>query len=488
MLPRKIHFTYSLALLFITGCSFNSTRYAAETSNAPQRLAAASPLPAPSAPGQTARPAPRPVRQEQQQVASTTQNGEPQLRRVRRVDGIQANFPLPGSEILRPYVQAALERSSESRSAELALQSREAEVSAARAGYFPTFSSQIQYAVADSRDGDREAEGEISANQPIFDWGAVKTQVLRSQEEANSARFTLVQRKEEAALQAVQAYIDVHHAERRIKVAEENITALQRIFNLAERRLEAGASDTSERDLVGLTLDQARSELEDQRSQLNRARTTFRLRVGRDVQNTTALRYDPAVFATSNVDLLASNAPSVRARSREAAALDLSAREAELELLPRLNARGVLNANDDLSDIDTRLLFEMRGPTSVGLGTFRRVEARRQSAAASRFEAEAQREELVRRVREQSQRLPYISNQITILDDQIARAEAVRDTYEQQFVAADRAVADILTAQSKVHELQGQKEDMLRERLLYQYQTLSDLGLLRAAVGLHVEQ
>ncbi|UUP19757.1 hypothetical protein NTH_04271 (plasmid) [Nitratireductor thuwali] len=390
-------------------------------------------------------------------------------------------FPVNGSAPLRPIVLSALDRGAEVKAAALSLESQEANVSAAWSGYLPVVSSRVDYDPKDTRRGVR---GQVEVSQKLVDWGGTAARVAEARAARDAAAEVHRQRQDQVALEAIAGYIDIRQFQRKIAVANDDIEALSRIAALAGERLEAGASDASERDLVRLRLDEARSVLEQERSNLAQALAAYRNRVGLSIDEAEALPYQADIFDGLDVEDLVAQAPSVVTRTLEAAGREEAAKAEQRALLPGVNAIATISTNRDFDDVDTTIGLRLQGPTFTGFSNFQRVEAARQAAAASRWTAETERNTLLRKVKSQIERVPFLDRQIRSIEKQIANAIELRGIYERQFVSAERSITDLLSVQSNVKDLLVRREDLMREAVNNQYVTLSDVGLLRAAVGL----
>ncbi|GAB1584219.1 TolC family protein [Phyllobacterium phragmitis] len=399
---------------------------------------------------------------------------EPSVRAVR-------SAMAPGG--LRDAVMAALGYSTEVRGARTGIAAADADVEAARSGYYPTLQSEVGAGTSSSHDY------RVTLAQPLYDWGRTSAQVSGAQAGRSAAFVELSAQREQVMLNAASAYIAVARTTELEQVAADELTAYQRIGGLASQRTEGGYGDATEAALAQLHVDQAQSSLEEARGKIQDARSIFASRVGHapgslapipELSTTlkTALRLSGSKTAgeTSLVER-AGQSPLVKAALARAEKADADATAQKAELFPTLSAEAYVRGDSD-DDLKNGIGLRLTGPTLTGFSNFKRVEAARHLAEQERWNAETSKRDVLRQVQAFLDQEPILRARQASLKEQRKRAVQLRDLYEDQFKTSTRTLSDLVTVQSDLTQIETALINARFDLYDLQYQAAGALGLL----------
>ncbi|PHQ69578.1 MAG: hypothetical protein COB97_07155, partial [Paracoccus sp.] len=126
--------------------------------------------------------------------------------------------------------------------------------------------------------------------------------------------------------------------------------------------------------------------------------------------------------------------------------------------------------------------------TAVGLsagvdlnsGAFqgRQIQAARLDAAAARSNMDAIGRNLANAARTAMERIRVLRASETSQRNQLVQADAVLATYEEQFIAGQRELIDLLTTARDLYDAQMDAIDTYDDRRRAEYQAARDLGVL----------
>ena len=381
---------------------------------------------------------------------------------------------MPGS------VEAALMHSAEVQSAMADLATAGVEIRIARSGRYPTLQSSVGTGGVDSYDG------QVTLSQPLFDWGLTSARTGQARAQQKAAIASLAVAREKTAYDAAIAFIGLRRASELAAAAEDNVTAHQRIAELAGIRTRGGVGDATEAGLASVRLGEAQSSLEDARGGQRSARNVYMTRTGAEPPG--GLADVPAIRmllgGAADIDAAAGEAPAVQvARAREQTALE-AAKAERASLFPRLDAEAYVRSYDTARTIDKGVGIRLTGPTFTGFSNFERVKSARFQAESARWQAETARRDATLRVRELIDRTPTLEEQLTILATQLDEARVLSNLYELQFKLGRRSLVDFLNIQADIFRIARTLVNTRYDLFQLQYAAAEGLGRLETSLGL----
>lgn len=395
-----------------------------------------------------------------------------------------------GSGGLRNAVMAALSYSSEVRSAEAALSAAGIDVSIARAGYYPSLAG----GAGVGSDGDHDYN--VTLSQPIYDWGQTRAEVSGAEASRNATIARARAQREKVMLDAANAYIAVARAREIEKVAQEQLSAYQRIAGLARQRTSAGYGDATEVALAGVHVGEAEATLENARGALRDARSVYASRIGREAPGTTdvpelssalssLLRISGGARTQSvNLRQRVDQAPSVVLAQAEAAKANAAISAQKADLFPKLSVEAYVRGDEANEDPNTGVGLRLKGPTFKGLSNVQRVNAARFAYDEATWQVETQRREVTRQVQAYLDQEPTLRARLAILQEQRTKSRELRNLYEEQFKAGTRSLTDLITVQSDLTRIETSLVETRYDLYSLQYEAAGALGMLGSVLNI----
>lgn len=325
---------------------------------------------------------------------------------------------------------------------------------------------------------------DVSVTQPVYDWGVTgsvrdQRRALLAQQQAN-----LEVVRDDAALQIVEAYLDVVSDRTQLLLLGDHLERLGELLEMTEARVEGRYADQSEAGRVNLAVATAQGRQAQLQGDLEDAVGRYTLLVDAP-PDALRLPEEPPSFLQSvrdqeALDVAISTSPLYRKAALGIQAADASIREANAARWPRLNLEGGLQRREIggrlINDSSIGLRFRMA--SQQGLTAQQRPELERQRREAARWAAEGQARDLQRTVSALVRSDAALAGRIDALGDQAAQAQAVRDLYGEQFLVGRRDIQDLVVMENEQFEAERQRVELVVERLRLQYRAAAQLGRL----------
>ncbi|MFC6487100.1 TolC family protein [Nitratireductor sp. GCM10026969] len=384
-----------------------------------------------------------------------------------------------GARSLRSSVAAALGHSADGRKAQANLAAAATDTKIAYAGYQPTIQSGVGVGTDDTYDVS------VTVSQPLFDWGRTHQEVGKAKALQSAASSRLSATWEADALNAAKAHIDLKRTEELVALAEKNVTVHERFTALAKDRTEGGVGDATEIELAGVHEATAESTQEQVRGALLDARSTYISRTGVQPDNLAPVpELALSLPQGSDFEAATDEAPTVKSARAEGQAARHAVKSERKGLLPTLSAEAFARRDENDNETETGIGLRLRGPTLVGLSSFSKVEAARLRAESATWAAESARREVRLQVHELFDREPILRKRIGILSQQLKKARALRDLYEDQFKIGQRKLADLVNVQADVFRFERELVEAHAKIRELQYSAAASLGTLVETLGL----
>ncbi|MCY1740906.1 TolC family protein [Ensifer sp. SL37] len=372
---------------------------------------------------------------------------------------------LPGT------VAAALALNERIKSASSNLQLAGVNVGIARSGYMPSV-----YGTGDLGD-DGAADAEFVVSQPLLDWGRTKADVAKARALETASKEELAVERERVALEAAQAYIGVIRSEALLALAKDNLSALERIAELAQGLAQGGLGDKSNVEFANVHVGEAGATLEEADGALVQARSVYATRVGTQPGTLASL---PVIELGKISDLRAAvdAAPAVVALLARGEAAGHAAKTAQAELYPTLAGEAFVRSEDNFGGLVVGARLRGKTPTYNGASNLMRVEAAELASDSARSAADAERRQATERVAVFQSQAPALKERQTILAKQLESARALRTTYEEQFKLNQRSLTDLVTVQGDVVRIERSLITAKYDYFNLQYSAAEALGVL----------
>ncbi|CAK9886911.1 MAG: Outer membrane efflux protein BepC [Candidatus Erwinia impunctatus] len=175
--------------------------------------------------------------------------------------------PTVFSETLENAIQFAVNGHPEVKASINSRLSADSDLRGARGRYLPSINlnagtgrQEVNSPTASSVGLNRQESG-ISLSQTLFDGFATSSEVGRQQATVNSRASKVMSTSEATALSGVTAYLDVLQREEFVRLAQENLTSHERIYDQIKLRSDQGVGRLADLDQAEARLAQARNNL-----------------------------------------------------------------------------------------------------------------------------------------------------------------------------------------------------------------------------------
>lgn len=306
---------------------------------------------------------------------------------------------------------------------------------------------------ADNRDTKFSREIGLTAELTLFDGYRRANSIYRNASRLDEAIFGLLDASETMALNAVEAYIDLVRHGSLLEVASRNIARHQEIARQIDDLVDGDRLPVSARFEIQERLLAARlSRLEVERA-LADARARYRSVIGHDPGRTLPVPSVTGLPMTKSEMVLHSLRNSFRlkgsgqkiAQTRFQSGITTADEKPQVTLQAGVRAgRDVGGTSGSESDafVGVRLDWELFAGGR---------DARRRALQQRTLQAEAERQKVVREVREMAERswnAYHTSIERTVLlDRRVSAARKTSDQYQDQFGAGTRSLLDVLDAE-----------------------------------------
>ncbi|MBE3637553.1 TolC family protein [Mangrovicoccus algicola] len=385
--------------------------------------------------------------------------------------------PAAAQMSLREAVGRAVERDPGVTADRQRVAQRSVEIEAARDGYYPSLSL-----AGDTNTTDVNGPNvTLTLSQILFDWGAIRSRIDAASQERVRAVSDLKMTVEDLTLLVAGFYLDFETAEAKIARTRDYTAFAERIAGHAENRARAGAGDAGEVARARLEIARAGNRLAELEAERRMALAQIDYLAGGAPSSVApppalgfAARYgNPAKLASAVK--LAPDYIAARAEADGARAGVETARAARLPAI-RLQAQG----RQDLDGGRSRVAIGLNAGVDLDGGSLagRRIQAATLELQAAQSGLAAAERDLTNAARNALDRLAVLRGSETSGARQLEQAEQVLETYEQQFVAGQRELIDLLTTGRDLYDTRIELIDTRAESRRTEYEAARDLGVL----------
>jgi adhesin transport system outer membrane protein len=346
--------------------------------------------------------------------------------------------------------------------------------------------------------GDREYDSiwlhriGITIEQLLFDGGKTINLVRSARLLSQAAEGRIDVARQNVALQAIAAYIDVRRNRELVGIAEANVQQHRRILGSVSRLAQRGRARGSDRSQAQARLSTAEANLESLRGQLEDAKARYRETVGRDAPGN--LEEPPLPGEVTNVNLQESlttaeqNNPEVGVARNQVSSRKHAYDATRGLFLPEIKLRGTASrVNDDTLDgTDNRIAVLVVATWNLyrgGSDIARRREARANLWALRNEEADTRR--VVReRVRQAYASIVALRTRIGPLQTRVRSNRSVVAAYDRQFGLGQRSLLDLLDVQNDLFLSQAALANAQHTLVFNYFALLQGTGELLQILGI----
>ncbi|MEN9060152.1 MULTISPECIES: TolC family protein [Ponticoccus] len=355
--------------------------------------------------------------------------------------------------------------------------SRTLGIKQARDGYYPKVSLS-----SDTSTTDANGPGiSLTVSQVLYDWGLIRSEIKAATQARVQAVSDLKMSVEDLTLLVSEAFLDVEIAERKIALTREYMGFADRLSTQAEGRARAGLGDNGEVARARLEVARAQDQLNSLMADRDMSLSQIAFLTGRKlsaVQAPPSLDYARRYGNAAKIQSAVRIAPDYiagRARAAEAFANVDRAKAARLPTI-QLQAQG----RTDLNGGRTSTALGLSAGVDLNAGGLggRAVQVARSDAAAAESSLRGIERQMTNTAQTALRHIATLRTAEQSRVTQLEQATRVLANYEDQFVAGQRELIDVLTTGRDLYDARVDQVDTYDERKRTEYQAARDLGVL----------
>ena len=331
----------------------------------------------------------------------------------------------------------------------------------------------------------------VVAKQTLFDGFFRSNEFYRQFSRVNSAAARVLERAELIALDAIEAFVDLHRHQVILQLADDNIEEHKRLLGTVTAQVEVGTGTEGDIQQALERLAVAEAARAEILLALGEVQARFRRVVG-----SLPSRITPPTLPTSTPKSLESaiataraNNPALIAASSDVDVADFEFQQSKSNFLPRVDLEGRALFGNDLDGIDgtnNNLSVRLVLNWNIFSGGINR--AQRRESAERLTETELRLDGLRRTIDEAAERAysDVLSNDVRLvaLRRQVNAARAVRASYSSEYEAGLRTVIDLLDAEASYFNGRLRVTSSEAIAIFSRYQLIAATGALLGRFGI----
>jgi TolC family type I secretion outer membrane protein len=344
-------------------------------------------------------------------------------------------------------------------------------VRGARAGLFPQ--ADVRFTMGQGTpitpDGDNgsveagasvssQRTGSVTVRQLVYDFGATRSEILRSRHLAEAERFRLLDRIEEVTLRTVNAYLRVLEQRELIALADQNVAAHRRIAELVRANQREGNSTVADVSRVAARLVEAQTQRTNLDNELQAAidqlRRLTKVEAG-PLRRPAALAERIPRTADEAIALVQETSPRLRALALNSSSIRAEITGQRAQQMPRVNFELEGSVRDYTAPV-SRTESEMRGMVVLrhrlfdGGARSAQIQQAGSRLNENEFRLQNERDELEANVRQFYRAIDSSRRKLASLNEGVRSSLRVQELYTEQFKAGKRTLFEVLDAQQSL--------------------------------------
>ncbi|WP_304167972.1 TolC family outer membrane protein [Lonsdalea britannica] len=403
--------------------------------------------------------------------------------------------PISFADTLKDAIENTLNTHPEISAASNSRHSAESNVRAAQGGYLPSISlnagigkenldTPSTRAQNSNNDILTRRETSINLSQRVFDGFETSNTVAQQKATVNSRAYKTLNTSEARALDAVQAYLDVLQRHEFLRLAEENLSTNQRIYDQIKLRSEQGVGRLADLEQAEARVAQARNNVLTEQTNLTDAESNYFSVVGKEPVGLQLPSNDLLNVPATLVDakrVMVANSPILKSAESDIEATRKQYEAQKSGFYPKFNVELARTLDENVDGTrgkynEWQAMLRMRYNLYEGGST----KATLESKAFQVKEAEDVRNNTLRQLNEEL-RLSWSAmnnarQQLPIAQEYAERSRRVRDAYQKQFSLGERTLLDVLDSENERFTAQRRMVEIRFLSLYSQYRLKARMG------------
>lgn len=351
------------------------------------------------------------------------------------------------------------------------------DIEAVKDGRLPQFSLSADTATT-SVDGPAIT---LSVSQLLYDWGKIEASIRSASQDRVAAIAAMKTGLEQLHLDVANFYIDVELLNQKLAHTSDYLTFAERIATSAEDRALAGSGDNAEYARTRLEVIRTQERINQLRAERDLAMQQLAFLTGRSVKKISpapSLHFARRYRQSNELRAAVRFAPEYISAQAEVEKSKAEIDVARASRKPSIKLQAQLR-----SDIDRRETKSSLGVSTgveLGMGNLRgrQLEAARLTAEASKANLAGVSRNLTNAAQSAIQRISTLEASQIAQSRQLADADQVMENYEQQFIAGQRQLVDLLTTGRDQYDAQIDSIETYGDLKRTEYEAAYDLGVL----------
>ncbi len=370
------------------------------------------------------------------------------------------------------------------------------QVDVAKAKYYPQISAGLNNGYSNNYEGSGFSPSFVlSVSQMLYDFGKVSSSVRSAEAGVAREQANVLVSIDSVAHDTAAALVQVQGYQQLVKIAQDQLGALDRIGVLARQRNEEGAASLSDATQTDARIEGARTLLTQYQASLNRWRATLATYLGwpqvKQVSDqfpvtlTRACSSGKADDKTNPAVLAAwAQANQAQAKLDNATAQNYPTISLEPQVTHHLNNRYAGNETLDRTQYSAFVNVEMPlyqggSITAARDAAARALQAANAAIGSARLKARQQLSE------SQNEALS-LSQSLAIMSRQQSLGEKTRELYQDQYLQlGTRPLLDVLNAEQEVYQTRFTMQQTISQLRSLQLDCLYSTGQMRTAFTLN---
>lgn len=390
-------------------------------------------------------------------------------------------------------VQMAVKRHPTISQSVSSLSAQNANIDYAKAGYYPQLSAGLTTGDLTSKQYGRQLF-EVTANQMLYDFGKTQTSVDLERIRLLAYQANFLISIDDISTQVANAVVNIRRYEELIRIAKEQIHGIDRIYEIASLRANAGISSQADPIQAETYLQAAEANLIVQQTQLNLYRQKLSTLLGIDVKN---IKFDISDNLIRSSDIYDepqyNKIPHMMLAKVQSDLAQLEKKQTQLTAYPTLSVRGSVSQainghhpdTNKNNDTDANIMFEVSSNFYQGGA----VAAKTRSASFAEQAAKARINEIYLQtqdnIRFAQEQIENKQKQMNVLFVQQAATAKTKELYQEQYKLNTRTLVDLLNAEQSIHSAHQQIESIRYDVYTHIIDYISAAGKSRDAYQLN---
>lgn len=330
----------------------------------------------------------------------------------------------------------------------------------------------------------RRAEGVVTLNQNIWDFGTTINDIKRARATYRSAQWGTRERIEAISYEISAAYLTMLERTKLIQLTESEIAATQKILDMVVIQEDLGLTSSADVSRAKTRFQALQAELIDRRSALTQAEEAYRRLTFHLPGKVVDLPTTNGKLPTNQEDavaLIETQSPRYAQAKEDRRSLERQRASQTGTFLPKIGVMAQGNWRDDVSG-PTGLNKDVRAMVTLSYSFFnggRDIAVRNRISARLReadYELDRRRREVEQDLRIDFNSLAFAREKIATIESEIVSAEKTADVYRQQFRESRRSVFDLLDSQQILHAARARQYSNQIALQLAEFRVLQKLG------------